>query len=692
MGKSFRKAFFRGLIVAFCLSLALSIENSAWAQQQGSAHIAKEASEGQMPGDERSLSSDAPDAEFAISKTIGGWVRPGWPFIRTSWFTPTSVADVDNNGDLEILVKRFNGNLYILNDDGAELAGWPNNPEYGTMSVDLPPLAIDLDNDGDLEILFKTSHAVYGKRIIALHHDGSPVSGWPVSFPGTSDISISPRSDDFDGDGYPEVYWGTRDYIYLVDHTGANLPGWPKQVVRNWTNLRAFATGDLNGDGIKELVYGAYSQIYAVDLSGQVLAGWPVATGGDVHFIALGDADADQSLELFASAWYDFNVYGFEANGTVLPGWPVSGGGYMWSITLGDVDGDNDLELFSGLKVGSYFGDRVYAWHHNGTALNGWPLQIPISPNSAGVSGIAIADLDGNGQKEIIIQPRTAQIFAYMSDGTLVPGFPLDTVYNDSGTNSTLTPAVADLDGNGTTELVAASLGYFVQPTDSHIFVWNVPGTYDSDTLDWPMYLHDASMTARYEPLGNQPPIAMDDSASTNEGVSVDIDVLANDSDPEGQQLIIAGVNPPMQGTVWLIEDPNGYQRLRFTPTIDVLPGSPVVVTFTYTLADFNGQTDTGLVSVTVNPVVVPPTLSFSAKPVYISPGQFSMLSWQASGATSCTASGGTTDWTGTKLTKGSKKVTPGVTTVYSLTCTGAGGSVTKSAKVTVGAPQTNAP
>ncbi len=182
----------------------------------------------------------------------------------------------------------------------------------------------------------------------------------------------------------------------------------------------------------------------------------------------------------------------------------------------------------------------------------------------------------------------------------------------------------------------------------------------------------------------NQAPIAVDDSASTTEGVAVDIDVLANDSDPEGQELIISGVNPPAEGTVWVIEDSEGYQTLRFTPTIDVT--NPIIVTFTYTLADFNGQTDTGLVSVTVNPVVVPPTLSFSAKPAYILPGQTSTLSWQASGATSCTASGAK-DWTGAKPTKGSKKVSPTITTGYSLTCTGPGGSVTKSAKVTVGAP-----
>jgi parallel beta-helix repeat protein len=56
-------------------------------------------------------------------------------------------------------------------------------------------------------------------------------------------------------------------------------------------------------------------------------------------------------------------------------------------------------------------------------------------------------------------------------------------------------------------------------------------------------------------------------------------------------------------------------------------------------------------------------------------------LTWSSTNATSCTASGG---WSGVKATSGSEAVTPTSTSTYTLDCTGAGGTVSKSTSVTV--------
>src|SRR5690606_13135238 len=47
----------------------------------------------------------------------------------------------------------------------------------------------------------------------------------------------------------------------------------------------------------------------------------------------------------------------------------------------------------------------------------------------------------------------------------------------------------------------------------------------------------------------NRPPLARDDRASTLPGQPVDIDVLANDSDPDGDALQLLALTPPAQGT-----------------------------------------------------------------------------------------------------------------------------------------------
>jgi len=67
-----------------------------------------------------------------------------------------------------------------------------------------------------------------------------------------------------------------------------------------------------------------------------------------------------------------------------------------------------------------------------------------------------------------------------------------------------------------------------------------------------------------------------------------------------------------------------------------------------------------------------PPTVALTASPTSIASGGNSTLTWTSMNATSCTASGG---WTGTEATSGIQSVSPTVTTTYSLTCTGAGGT-----------------
>src|SRR3989344_5425397 len=76
-----------------------------------------------------------------------------------------------------------------------------------------------------------------------------------------------------------------------------------------------------------------------------------------------------------------------------------------------------------------------------------------------------------------------------------------------------------------------------------------------------------------------------------------------------------------------------------------------------------------------------PPTLSVSVNPSSITAGQSTTFSWSSSNATSCTGSRG-----GSYPTSGSFVDYPSVTTTYGLTCTGSGGSITRSATVTVSA------
>ena len=100
----------------------------------------------------------------------------------------------------------------------------------------------------------------------------------------------------------------------------------------------------------------------------------------------------------------------------------------------------------------------------------------------------------------------------------------------------------------------------------------------------------------------NDGPIALPDTAATNEDVPVTFAVLGNDSDPDGDVLTVTGATvDPTKGTVTV--NPDG--TLTFTPASNV--NGPV--TITYTISDGHGGTTTTTATVNIAPIADPAIL-----------------------------------------------------------------------------------
>lgn len=120
------------------------------------------------------------------------------------------------------------------------------------------------------------------------------------------------------------------------------------------------------------------------------------------------------------------------------------------------------------------------------------------------------------------------------------------------------------------------------------------PGTsYEFRVLARDAFLNQtaASTTAAATTHDNLAPTAAGDSASTDADTSVDIDVLANDSDPEGDALHISSVTQGFNGTV-----SHDGVSLRYTPAAGFV-GSD---SFSYRIDDGFGASSSASVSVTV--------------------------------------------------------------------------------------------
>ena len=115
----------------------------------------------------------------------------------------------------------------------------------------------------------------------------------------------------------------------------------------------------------------------------------------------------------------------------------------------------------------------------------------------------------------------------------------------------------------------------------------------------------------------NNAPVAVDDTARTAFDTAKVIDVLANDTDADGDDLTVTAVTTPADGTVTVTSDAGGNDTLvTYTPD----SGHPGEDTFEYTVFD-GTATDTGTVEVTVDLVKVTPNPSTT--------GSYT-LSWQA--------------------------------------------------------------
>jgi M6 family metalloprotease-like protein len=158
---------------------------------------------------------------------------------------------------------------------------------------------------------------------------------------------------------------------------------------------------------------------------------------------------------------------------------------------------------------------------------DGWPIDIgePIGPASP-----RVADLDGDGSSEVVVAAASGNVYAWHASGDPVIGAPAAPrgFFARAEGGVSRTPAVADLDGDGSAEVIVASDAGF-------LYAWR---PWDLD--------HDGSadlLSARYPvalggPAGSAPVAADLDAAAGLEiavaAKSGDLTVVGSGGDPIG--------------------------------------------------------------------------------------------------------------------------------------------------------------
>jgi len=458
-----------------------------------------------------------------IPLVVDRYLRPGWPI--NAWggyvwsFKSPIVVDLDRNGTNEIVLGKT-----VFQIDGTPRPGWDGNPGYGSANS----AVADLDQDGDFEIIAGAGNPwqPVGPAVEAYDHQGAllwrfdlpnPDLAAPGNDAGTlSTIAIG------DVDGLPgleavfKAWFYHRDNptdrdttLYILDAATGTLK---RQMQLPGVSWAAVALANLDGLPGAEIIFPAFTEnaaeeanLYVIKGDGTHAAGWPRtfidrAVGSYMTFIGwsvfqepvVADVDRNGDLEVLLER------YLWNHDGTFLSGWPVAHQARNTGA-FAQFDGDAPLEV-----VGGGVSDLLFqTFQHDGTPgitaqIGGFDYMTGMVGEDGNQGAPIVADLNGDGQADILaphelgFSNRPIRLFGYQGNGAgPLPFFPRYLPNTILANLLRTAPVVDDLDCDGFTDLLLYH--------NAQLYAWELPATFRRGRSDWPMFQHDAWRTGNDE-------------------------------------------------------------------------------------------------------------------------------------------------------------------------------------------------
>ncbi|MEP6738136.1 MAG: VCBS repeat-containing protein, partial [Chryseolinea sp.] len=289
----------------------------------------------------------------------------------------------------------------------------------------------------------------------------------------------------------------------------------------------ALATGDVNNDGLDDVVFGGAKgqspKLYLQDKAGKFTDHTPPAFAADTLAdnvdALLFDADNDKDLDLYfvtGSSEFEFNDPAladkfFRNNGKgsftledILPN--IEGSGSC--VVAGDFDQDGDLDLFVGGRIKP---DQLgmnppsYLYVNDGNSFKNYTKRYFANSEFGMVTGAAWADLDGDNYPELLLVGEWMPITIFKNEKG--KGFKKieskNLKYSEGWWNSI---EASDLNGDGKMDFVLGNLGQnsrlradslhpvelYVNDFDNNGAIEQILTVYSDDNKDYPMVLkHD---------------------------------------------------------------------------------------------------------------------------------------------------------------------------------------------------------
>lgn len=286
------------------------------------------------------------------------------------------------------------------------------------------------------------------------------------------------------------------------------------------------------------------------------------------------------------------------------------------SVTAGDFDNDMDVDIYS-VATGSVLNKENVFLDNQG---DGTFVSVPNAGGAAGSSlglgdTVTMADYDLDGFLDLFVTNGYVEGTPLFSEEG-----PYELFRNQGNSNNWLQIDLEGVESNrdgigaqvfvtagGKTQLREQTGGFHKWSQDHQRIHFGLAQNTEVDLLEirWPsgtvqqlenipanQLIKVTEEGGTPPPTSNTPPQAVDDTATTLQNETVNINVLANDSDADGDNLSPSIATTPSNGTVAV-----NNSAIAYTPNNNFIGSDQ----FTYTIDDGNGGTDTAAVSVTVN-------------------------------------------------------------------------------------------
>jgi hypothetical protein len=443
---------------------------------------------------------------------------------------------------------------------------WCNRAWYSS------PAVADLNNDGEPEVVAATYAldilgGADGHVIKAFNHGGSRT--WPG-------VVVA----DINKDGHPEIVSVNYGNVEVRNGQGDTI--WTRQPAA--AELRGVAVADLDGNGTLQVVTTAAqadsTNTWVYSASGALRAGWPQrsGTGGyswgvyndnaaigniagdtlpeiivpsDVHYLCAYDRNglAVQASSFFGTkTWGQVGVWADTA--PEHRGWGGCDGTPVESYrpnfatgaaVIADVDNNGVAEV---VLTGNVYdcSDAANASKYTGVFLfnadrtrfkhGSFDWTIPPAGSAAPISedynviescmpDPAVADIDGDGNKEILFSAYDGKVHAFSLDKTEHDHWPFSVYHaGDAYLQFASPPVIADLDNDGKAEVIFTTWTQVLSNRTGSLYVLD----YKGDVL-WQVALPDTFGGANWNGAMASPTI---DRIDTSGNLSVVINTAAS--------------------------------------------------------------------------------------------------------------------------------------------------------------------